>query len=66
MSFNEWANRGIKKFDYFDVGWIKFSSMAFILLIAKIWSPILSLDWYWYLILFILFAIKPIIKMLKN
>ena len=37
------------KADYIEIGFIKTSAMAFALLIAKLWSPALSLDWYWYL-----------------
>ena len=29
------------------------------LLVAKLWGPILSLDWYWYGILTVLASIKP-------
>ena len=34
------------KADYIEIGFIKTSAMAFTLLIAKLWSPVLSLDWY--------------------
>lgn len=44
---------------------IKLSVIAFTLMIAKLWSGILALDWYYYLIFMIIFAIVPIIKIFK-
>jgi hypothetical protein len=49
-----------------DVGLIKIAVLSATLLIAKLWTPILSLDWYWYLIVFILAAIKPLINFFKS
>jgi len=40
--------------------------LAFGLMIAKLWSPILYLDWYWYLIIALLAAIKPIMTFWKQ
>ena len=39
------------KADYVDVLLAETGAMAFALLFAKYWSPLLSLDWYWYLII---------------
>jgi hypothetical protein len=50
MSIFTWANRLIKDFDW----------------IAKLWPGILGLEWYWYGILFVAFAIKPFAKMFKQ
>lgn len=49
----------------FKAGWVdialtKIAVFAFALLIAKLWTPILSLDWYWYFAVWILAAIKPL------
>jgi len=35
-------------------------------MIAKLWKPLLSLDWYWYGLIFVLAVIKPICKMLSR
>ena len=48
------------KADYFDVLLAETGAMAFALLFAKYWSPLLSLDWYWYLIIGIGAAYKPV------
>jgi len=48
-----------------DIKLIQLSSAALVLMIAKIWKPLLNLDWYWYGVIFVLAMIKPIYKMLK-
>ena len=58
--------KGIKKCRWFDISLIKIASFAFALMIAKLWSPILSLDWYWYLIIVILASIRPVMVMMKK
>jgi hypothetical protein len=55
-------NKKIKQLDWADVALIKFSVAAFILMVAKLWTPLLSLDWYWYGIIFLGTGIKPIYK----
>ena len=62
MSIITFWNKKIKKMDWSDIGLIKLSTAAFILMIAKLWTPLLSLDWYWYAIIGILAAIKPLVK----
>ena len=57
---DKWAKKKIRKLDACDMSLVKLSTAAFALMIAKLWTPILSLDWYWYLIIAIVLAIKPI------
>jgi len=59
-------NDTVKKFSVWDIWGIKIGTAAFILMIAKLWSPLLSLEWYWYLIIGILAVIKPLISMFSN
>lgn len=42
-----------------EVALIKLSVFAITLMIAKLWDPILSLDWYWYLIISLVAGVKP-------
>ena len=56
----------VKKCGWLDIGLIKLSVFAFTLLVAKLWSPILSLDWYWYAIIAVLAALKPAVKVLRK
>ena len=48
------------KAGYKEIALIKTSAFTFALLFAKLWSPVLSLDWYWYFIIMILAAYKPV------
>ena len=54
------------KADYLEVLLAETSAMAFALLFAKWWSPLLSLDWYWYLIIGIAAAYKPVNNCLSS
>jgi len=53
------------KGDWIDVGFIKIAVFAAALLFAKLWEPILSLDWYWYLIISVAAVIRPVITSYK-
>ena len=55
-----------KKFEWFDISLVKLSTAAFILMVAKLWSGILALEWYWYLIIAVIVAIRPFTQMLKK
>ena len=55
-------NKKIKQLDWMDIGLIKTASAAFFLTVAKLWTPLLSLDWYWYGLIFIVTAIRPMYK----
>jgi hypothetical protein len=62
MDLIKYWNKRIKRLDWADIGLVKLSVAAFILMIAKLWTPLLSLDWYWYGIIFLLAGIKPIYR----
>jgi hypothetical protein len=55
-----------KKLDCIDIGLIKLSVFAFALMLAKLYEPLLSLEWHWYAIIVALAAIKPLHKMFKK
>ncbi len=55
----EWMDAKIQKCKWYDLSLVKLSTAAFILMVAKLWAPILSFEWYWYLIIAILAGIKP-------
>jgi len=48
VSFKSLLDSKIKKCDLIDIKLIQLSSAACIFMIAKLWKPLLSLDWYWY------------------
>lgn len=63
VSLIKYWDAKVKKMDWLDVGAIKLGVFAIALMIAKLWSPILSLDWYWYLVVFIIAIIRPFKRM---
>jgi len=66
MSCCKWLSKKIKKMEWYDMSMVKLSTAAFILMVAKLWSGILALEWYWYGIIFVLAAISPMLKILKK
>ena len=47
------------KADWIDVALIKVTVFAATLLVAKYWNSLIALDWYWYVIVWLLAAGKP-------
>ena len=66
MSIFDWANDRIGRMTWVDLGLTKFAVAAFVLMVAKLWPPLLSLDWYWYALLFVLLAAIPLKKFLSD
>ncbi len=59
-----------KKFFEFKIGWFdvsltKLAVFGATLMLAKLWPPVLSLEWYWYLIIWVLAAIRPLATVYK-
>ncbi len=59
MGFEKWADSRVKKLGWADMALVKISVFFFALMLAKLFSPLLSLDWQWYAIAFLLAGIKP-------
>jgi hypothetical protein len=51
---------------WLDTGLIKGSVLAFALLVAKLWTPILSLPWIVYLAVCAAAAVRPVVNFLKT
>ena len=66
MSFGIWVNSKVKNLSWVDIQFMKLSVAGSVLMIAKLWQPVLSLDWYWYAVIGVLAAIKPTYKGLKK
>ncbi len=62
MSLITYWNKRIKTLDWADIGLIKLAVASFILMLAKLWKPLISLYWYWYGLIFLLALIKPFYK----
>ncbi len=55
----------IKKISNYQAGWIdvaliKIAVFAAALCMAKLWQPLLRLDWHWYLIISLAAVAKPL------
>lgn len=66
MGLTEWMTSAVSKLNWSDISLSKISIMAFTLMVAKLWTPILSLEWYWYAAIFAIAAVKPMVKMFKK
>ena len=53
-------------FPHIDIRLVRLSGFALGLMIAKLWEPILYLDWYWYLVITLLALIKPVMTFWKQ
>lgn len=66
MGFSKWVNKGVRKMDYLDFSLTKAAVFLFTLLIVKFWPALTALDWYWYLALAVIAAIRPMSKFLDK
>jgi hypothetical protein len=66
MGFMDWMDSKTKNLDGLDIQLIKLSVFFFTLMLAKLWAPLLSLEWYWYALVFVLAGIKPIYDVFKS
>ena len=66
MGFRTWADSKVKTMSWVDLKLAQLSAVFFFLMIAKLWEPLLSLDWYWYAIIAVLVAVKPTYKALRK
>jgi adenine specific DNA methylase Mod len=66
MGITSWANLQIKKFNWVDIQLIKIAVFGFTLLLAKLWSPLLSMAWYWYALIFVLATMKLFLKVFRK
>ena len=42
------------------------AGFALALAVAKLWEPVLALDWHWYALIAVLAAIKPLITFFRS
>ena len=66
MGFIGWADERAKRFgNIYDLKLAGFMSLTFALLLAKLFPVLLSLDAWFYAIVFVIFAARPIILFFK-
>ena len=66
MGLAQLFNYKKKRFTLLEVASDEIAMFALAFLIAKYWMGVTSLAWYWYVILFVIFLIKPLMAWLKN
>ncbi|MCK4256873.1 hypothetical protein KAX35_08295 [candidate division WOR-3 bacterium] len=66
MSFKTWADSKVKRFSWIDLKLVQISAIGCFLMIAKLWKPLLRLDWYWYAVIAVLAGIKPVYNALRK
>lgn len=66
MNCVKWMENGIRKLSWYDISLIKGAVFFSTLFLLTVWDSFrniaLSIDWYWYLALAILFTISPMSK----
>ncbi len=62
MNILSWMNNRSNRLDIYDIALIKWCVFVLALAIAKVWEPILSLDLNIYLILALVFMLRPIYR----
>ena len=66
MPIVKWTNKQAAKLRWRDIQAIKISTVAFTLMVAKLWPEVLGLEWHWYLIISLVFAFFPVRKVLSK
>ena len=65
MRYLENINKNIKYLNWLDIGLIKWSVLSFSLLLAKLFPGLTSFPWYCYVIIGLILAIRPVLKVYK-
>jgi hypothetical protein len=60
MSVLEYLNQRIKKFSIFDEKLAQAAAIFFALIIVKLYPPIMEINIWWFVVLLIICAIKPL------
>ena len=66
MGLGTWLNSQAKKLDWISIRLMKLSVFAFALMVTKLWKPLLSLDWYWYGLIFVIAAIGAAYRVFRK
>jgi len=66
MRYFNCINHHVSQFKWYHISSIKASTFAFTLLVAKLWPPILSLQWGIYILLTLVASIPLIWRMIQT
>ncbi len=62
----KWYEEKVKKLGYVGMKAAKWSMFFLALMIAKLWGGILGLEWYWYLVFFVILEAIAMFKAFKK
>ena len=62
MGLQTFATDKIKNLDIWDFGCVKASVFFFTLFLSSLLPALLTLEWYWYLIPALFFAVRPVYR----
>lgn len=62
----KWAEKKVEKLGFWGVKLKELAAAAIALMVAKLWMGLLHLDWYWYLVIFVVALIYPVVRMFKK
>ena len=62
----KWVKKGIKKMTPLDMALTKIGLLAFGLMLAVLIPVLTTVQWYWYLIIFVVVIITPAVKFFKK
>jgi hypothetical protein len=62
MSLISWANSKLNKLDSIDMAFVKISCFAFGIILARLIPVLTEINIWWFVILWIALAIKPLFK----
>ncbi len=65
MILAKWYDAKKDKLQWYDISLLKISMVAFGLLLAKLYAPILTLDTIWYAVVFLVPSIYLMVKTLR-
>lgn len=66
MSFFQVVNNRIQKLDIWDMACTKLAVAAFVLMLVKFWPVLTALDWYWYALVWLIVAIRPLYRFFRK
>lgn len=62
MSYKEFVNSAVKKFDWLDLMLIELANIAFGLLLAKLFPPLTAVHYGWLILAVVLLSLRPMRK----
>lgn len=65
MGLIKWTNKKIQRLDFWDITLTKWSVLFMTLFLVALFPVLASLEWYWYLIVGLACAIRPMAKFLR-